>query len=101
MALAMASLAATAAAPVRAADTRTVEDLVLQGFQLVAQGRLLEAHPVTCYTLKVLGDSWDGCRAGDPIYGRFRRLTRGDEAFVCVSFRNWTCFRSDSEAPAP
>lgn len=74
---------------------------MLQGFQLVAQGQLLESNPVTCYTLKVINNRWDGCRARAPIYGRFRRLTRGDEAFVCLSFRGWTCFRSDSEAPAP
>ena len=90
-----------AAAPVRATEMATIEELVLQGFQLVAQGRLLEASPATCYALEVLGDPWDGRRAEDPIYGKFRSLTRGDEAFVCLSFHGWTCFRSDSEAPAP
>lgn len=77
-------------------EVATVEELVERGFQIVAQGQLLEANHETCLALRINGEAGSRCGVAGATYGVFRRLTKDAEAFVCVSFRNWTCFRSET-----
>ena len=71
-----------------------LQDMLDRGFQVMAEGRLQEFVECQRWTLRVLPrGSEDFC---EPKYGSFKRLKGVDGEFVCVSFRDWACYASQS-----
>jgi hypothetical protein len=93
IALTLGTVATIAIADDRPA-TRGVQDLLDHGFEVVAQGELLDSVECQRFTLLVLPKQpEDSCQ---PKYGSFKRLKGDDGEFVCVSFRDWACYQSQN-----
>ncbi len=74
--------------------TRGVQDLLDHGFEVVAEGKLLDRVECQRFTLRVLpAQPEDSCQ---PKYGSFKRLKGNDSEFVCVSFGDWACYQSQN-----
>jgi hypothetical protein len=81
------------------APERKLQDLLDHGFTVMAEGRLVdffecapEYAPITIQEIR----KGYSCSSSEARYGAFKRLKAGDNEFVCVSFRNWTCYPSAS-----
>ena len=93
MALTLGAMATMAVADDRVA-VRGVQDLLDHGFEVVAEGKLLDRVECQRFTLRVLpAQPEDSCQ---PKYGSFKRLKGSDGEFVCVSFRDWACYQSQN-----
>ena len=79
----------------RPATVAGLQDLISQGYQVIAEGELFESLNCTRFTMRTLPGEQapDNCKVS---YGRFQRLKNDDNEFVCVSFHDWTCNRSDT-----
>jgi hypothetical protein len=82
------------------APGRRLQDLLDRGFSVIAEGELLdvfecapEAAGITLQQIK----QGPGCSSGNARYGSFKRLKARDNEFVCISFRDWTCYPSSNE----
>jgi hypothetical protein len=74
--------------------TRSVQDLLDHGFEVVAKGELLDKVECQRFTLLVLPrQPADSCQ---PKYGSFKGLKGDDGEFVCVSFQDWACYQSQN-----
>jgi len=74
----------------------TLNDLLDRGFEVIAEGQLPEAETCRRYTLRVLQEFPSHELNCTTKSGTFRRVKHEDQEFVCISFRGWTCFRSES-----
>ena len=93
MALTLGAMATMAVADDRVA-VRGVQDLLDHGFEVVANGELLDRVECQRFTLRVLpAQPEDSCQ---PKYGSFKRLKGNDSEFVCVSFGDWACYQSQN-----
>jgi hypothetical protein len=91
LALALGTMATIAVADDHAA-ARGVQDLLDNGFEVVAKGELLDR--CQRFTLRVLPTQpADSCQ---PKYGSFKRLKGNEGEFVCVSFQHWACYQSQN-----
>ncbi len=92
-------------ATIAVADDRgavpTMQDLLDRRFEVIAEGQLVGA--VECdaqsapITLAEIRQPPRGtCFTGKVTYGAFKRLKGDDGEFVCVSFRDWACYPSQS-----
>ena len=76
------------------AASRDMQDLLDHGFAVIAEGELQDLPECTRWTLRVLPKQPDeSCKQR---VGSFKRLKSSDAEFVCVSFRNWTCYQSQN-----
>lgn len=72
-----------------------VQDLLDRGFEVVAEGKLIEFSYDACVRYTMQGHmKTDGC-APKTDYGSFKRLKSDNRELVCVSFRGWACYLSD------
>jgi hypothetical protein len=93
VALTLGTMATIAIADDRPA-TRSVQDLLDHGFEVVAKGELLDRVECHRFTLLVLpAQPADSCQ---PKYGSFKRLKGNEGEFVCVSFQDWACYQSQN-----
>jgi hypothetical protein len=93
IALTLGTIATIAIADDRPA-TRGVQDLLDHGFEVVANGELLDRVECQRFTLRVLpAQPADSCQ---PKYGSFKRLKGENSEFVCVSFQDWACYQSQN-----
>jgi hypothetical protein len=76
---------------------RGLQDLLDQGFAVIAEGKLFEMFecdpepaPITVEEIR----RGYTCASGKSRYGDFKRLRGDNSEFVCVSFRNWACYQS-------
>jgi hypothetical protein len=73
------------------------QDLLDQGFAVIAEGQLFEnfqcAPALAGITLQEIRQ---GRSSGTPQYGSFKRLKSDRTEFVCVSFRDWACYPSSN-----
>jgi len=76
-------------------DAIKMDDLLEQGLQVIAEGQLLEMNEWNCYSLRVISDGSSRSCSHKVIYGWFKKLKGETDEFVCLSFRAWTCFRSE------
>jgi hypothetical protein len=82
------------------AQSRSIDDLVEHGFELVARGELFHHFECTPASVPITVDEirrGNACESGRPVYGSFKRLRKNADEFVCVSFRNWSCYQALSE----
>lgn len=93
------------AASARPGPLPPLQALLDRGDTVVAEGALVQDPGSACLGPDDGGRSpliqdlvLRGCLVVPPVLGRFKRLEGRDGAFVCVSFRAWTCYPSD---PAP
>jgi hypothetical protein len=72
----------------------SLQSLLDGGSKVIAEGQLIETIECDRWDLRVLPKQPpDDCKAK---YGSFQRLRNNDDEFVCVSFRGWTCYRSET-----
>jgi hypothetical protein len=99
-AAAISSILCLVARPTAAAQNgdaaMTLNDLLDRGFEVIAEGQLLEAETCRRLTLRVLHESPSRELSCTTRYGTFQRVKREGREFVCISFRGWTCFQSES-----
>ena len=71
-----------------------MHDLMDKGFEVVAEGKLIESVTCTEHTMQVFPARPPEDCFGNIVYGSFKRLKHVDQEFVCVSFRGWDCYQS-------
>jgi hypothetical protein len=78
---------------------RQMRDLLDHGFEVIAEGQLFEQFECDPEPAGITVEEihrGPRCRSGKATYGSFKRLKGNDSEFVCVSFRDWACYPSQS-----
>jgi hypothetical protein len=78
-------------------DARRFQDLLDRGFRVVAEGQFFETFQCDPQLAGITAEEIRrgyACPSGKPIYGTFKRLKGDNSEFVCVSFRDWACYKS-------
>jgi hypothetical protein len=97
VALALMGLSTAAIAQPASVQPR-LHELLDRGFEMAAEGPLLESVVCRRWTMRVIPRSNDDGCVGAVTYGSFKRLKNGVSEFVCVSFREWACYQSDRQS---
>ena len=95
---------AVGTAAAQPAVTKPRAELIEQGFKVVAEGALTEAVECREWESRMHVVGWkeppplySNLCLGAAKYGSFQRLKSDDGEFVCVSFRDWTCYPSPAQ----
>ena len=99
IAVSLCALMATSAVASEREPSRDMQNLLDHGFRLLAEGKLMSGFrcdpQFAGITVAEIHSGYT-CSSGQAIYGSFKRL-KGDEGeFVCLSFRGWACYPSQS-----
>ncbi|HEX7883909.1 MAG TPA: hypothetical protein VF499_14375 [Afipia sp.] len=94
IAVTLSAMGLLAATDANAADQRYLSDLLDQGFNVVSEGKLISATVCNRFTMRVIPSSSNSSDSCETKYGSFKRVKKGDDEFVCVSFPDWSCHQS-------
>jgi hypothetical protein len=79
--------------------TREIQDLLDHDSKVIAEGQLMERFVCDPQPAGITMEEIRrgvSCPTGQITYGAFKRVKGNDGEFVCVSFRGWACYPSQT-----
>jgi hypothetical protein len=79
--------------------TREIQDLLDHGSKVIAEGQLMERFVCDPQSAGITMEEIRrgvSCPTSQITYGAFKRVKGNDGEFVCVSFRGWACYPSQT-----